>query len=190
MRTMIQIENSFFALAEASERNCLVICDRGTMDASAFVTRKEWEELMHKNQLDEVDIRDNRYHQVIHLVTAAKGAEEYYTVEHHATRLEGLDEARDRDTRAAEAWIGHPYVDVIDNGSDFETKINRLISCVALKIGVDIGDRLNVNAKKIKFAINGPLPKDSAFPNFRDFEVSRVEWGGGWLVLRRIVLIY
>jgi hypothetical protein len=25
---MIQIENSFFALAEASERNCLVICDR------------------------------------------------------------------------------------------------------------------------------------------------------------------
>merc|ERR1711902_310700 len=73
---------------------------------------------------------------------------------------------------AAEAWIGHPYVDVIDNGSDFETKINRLISCVALKIGVDIGDRLSVNAKKIKFAINGPLPKDSAFPNFRDFEVT------------------
>merc|ERR1712183_529567 len=101
-----------------------------------------------------------------------KGAEEYYTVEHHATRLGGLDEARDRDTRAAEAWIGHPYVDVIDNGSDFETKINRLISCGTLKIGVDIGDRLSVNAKKIKFAINGPLPKDSAFPNFRDFEVT------------------
>ena len=43
---------------------------------------------------------------------------------------------------------------------------------MALKIGVDIGDRLSVNAKKIKFAINGPLPKDSAFPNFRDFEVT------------------
>merc|ERR1712117_806268 len=65
-----------------------------------------------------------------------------------------------------------PYVDIIDNNSDFETKINRLISCVALKMGIDIGDRLNVNAKKVKFAINGPLPKDSAFPNFRDFEVT------------------
>ena len=64
-------------------------------------------------------------------------------------------------------------MDIIDNSSDFETKINRLISAVALKIGVDIGDRLSVNAKKIKFAINGPLPKDSAFPNFRDFEVQR-----------------
>jgi len=169
---MIQIENSFFALAEASERNCLVICDRGTMDASCFVTKKEWDEMLVRSHVDEVDIRDNRYNQVVHMVTAATGAEEYYTVEHHATRLETPAEARERDRLAAEAWIGHPYVDIIDNGSDFETKINRLISCVALKIGVDIGDRLNVNAKKIKFAINGPLPKDSAFPKFRDFEVT------------------
>lgn len=61
---MIQIENSFFALAEASERNCLIICDRGTMDASAFVAKKDWEEMMFRNQMDEVDIRDNRYNQV------------------------------------------------------------------------------------------------------------------------------
>merc|ERR1712038_37950 len=172
LRTMIQIENSFFALAEASERNCLVICDRGTMDASAFVSKQEWDEILQRNMCDEVDIRDNRYHQVVHMVTSAKGAEQYYTIEHHATRLEGLEEARERDTKAAEAWIGHPYVDIIDNNCDFESKVNRLISRVALKMGIDIGDRLNVNAKKVKFALNGPLPKDSAFPNFRDFEVT------------------
>merc|ERR1739844_509290 len=171
LRTMIQIENSFFALAEASDRNCLVICDRGSMDASAFVTREQWEEILLKNGCDEVDIRDNRYHQIVHMVSAAKGAEEFYTIEHHAARLEGLEEARERDTKAAEAWIGHPYVDIIDNKMDFESKINRLISCVAAKMGIDIGDRLNVNAKKVKFAVTGPLPKDSAFPNFRDFEV-------------------
>jgi len=172
LRTMIQIENSFFALAEASDRNCLVICDRGSMDASAFVSKEEWEEILSRNQCDEVDIRDNRYHQVVHMVTAAKGAEQCYSIENHATRLEGLEEARDRDTKAAEAWIGHPYVDIIDNKSDFESKINRLISCVAVKMGIDVGDRLNVNAKKVKFAVNGPLPKDNAFPNFRDFEVT------------------
>ena len=64
LRTMIQIENSFFALAEASERNCLVICDRGSMDASAFVSRQDWEGILARNKCDEVDIRDNRYHQV------------------------------------------------------------------------------------------------------------------------------
>ena len=93
---MIQIENSFFALAEASERNCLVICDRGTMDASAFVSKQEWDEILQRNMCDEVDIRDNRYHQVageriffmtfqtvsqvVHMVTSAKGAEQYYTI--------------------------------------------------------------------------------------------------------------
>ena len=58
------------------------------------------------------------------MVTSAKGAEPYYTIgkhhfnqiycllllflfsEHHSTRLEGLEEARERDTKAAEAWIG------------------------------------------------------------------------------------
>jgi len=171
LRTMLQIENSFFALAEASDRNCLVICDRGSMDASAFVTREQWEEILLKNGCDEVDIRDNRYHQIVHMVSAAKGAEEFYTIEHHATRLEGLEEARERDTKAAEAWIGHPYVDIIDNTCDFENKINRLISCVAQKMGIHIGDRLQTNARKVKFVINGLCPEDSMFPNFRDFEV-------------------
>ena len=67
--------------------------------------------------LDEVEIRDNRYNQVIHMVSAAKGAEAFYTVEDHCVRSEGLEQARERDTKAAEAWVGHPYVDVIDNSS-------------------------------------------------------------------------
>lgn len=171
LRTMIQIENTFFSLAEASDRNCLVICDRGTMDASAFVSKDQWDEILVRNGCDEVSIRDNRYHQVVHMVTSAKGAHEFYSIVDHATRKEGLEEAKERDTKAAEAWIGHPYVDVIDNSTDFETKINRLISAVATKMGINIGDRLKVNSRKVKFAVNLPLPKDSMFPNFRDFEV-------------------
>ena len=32
---MITIEQTFFDLAAACDKNCLVICDRGTMDATA-----------------------------------------------------------------------------------------------------------------------------------------------------------
>ena len=32
---MIQIEDTYFELAEGSQQNCLVICDRGCMDATA-----------------------------------------------------------------------------------------------------------------------------------------------------------
>ena len=66
LKTMIQIENSFFDLASSSAvQNCLVICDRGAMDASAFVSREQWDNILEANELDEVDIRDNRYNQVI-----------------------------------------------------------------------------------------------------------------------------
>lgn len=35
LKTMIQMENTFFALAERFNRDCIIICDRGAMDASA-----------------------------------------------------------------------------------------------------------------------------------------------------------
>ena len=65
LKTMIQIENSFFDLASSGgNQNCLVICDRGTMDASAFVSREQWDHILAMNSLNEVEIRDNRYNQV------------------------------------------------------------------------------------------------------------------------------
>ena len=35
------------------------------------------------------------------MVSAAKGAEDFYSIEHHASRKEGIEEAKDRDTAAA-----------------------------------------------------------------------------------------
>ena len=69
---MLQIENAFFDLAEESNRHCLVICDRGAMDASAFISKDQWEHILAKNGLDEVEIRDNRYNQVFNLDNVAQ----------------------------------------------------------------------------------------------------------------------
>lgn len=35
LRCMLQIENTFFELGESCEKDCLIICDRGAMDAAA-----------------------------------------------------------------------------------------------------------------------------------------------------------
>jgi hypothetical protein len=69
LKTMLQIEDAFFDLAETTDRNCLVICDRGAMDASAFISRDKWERILARNGLDEVEIRDNRYNQVTLILT-------------------------------------------------------------------------------------------------------------------------
>ena len=63
-------------------------------------------------------------------MSAARGAEQFYTIEHHSSRSEGLEMARYLDIKAAEAWVGHPYVDLVDNAQDFESKINQLIGKV------------------------------------------------------------
>lgn len=115
LKTMMQIENTFFQIAEFIEnRDVLVICDRGAMDASAFIDKDKWEHILTKHNLNEVDIRDTRYNQIIHMVSAANGAEPFYTVADHATRSEDVQLARFLDQKAAEAWIGHPYFDILD----------------------------------------------------------------------------
>lgn len=100
LKTMIQIENTFFELGRSCKRNCLIICDRGAMDASAckfspffcfmvhfiicllkVITKEKWEQIMKNNHWNNVELRDNRYNQIIHMVSAAKGAEEFYSTE-------------------------------------------------------------------------------------------------------------
>ncbi len=119
---MIALEDTYFSMAAKSDQNSLVICDRGTMDASAFISRAQWEQLLGKLSLAEAVICESRYDHVVHMVSAANGAEDFYSVADHAARFEGLELARERDRRAMEAWKFHPYVDVVDNRTDFENK--------------------------------------------------------------------
>ncbi|XP_074029359.1 TRPL translocation defect 14 [Leptinotarsa decemlineata] len=171
LKTMLQIEETFFQLGKTCKRNCLIICDRGAMDASAFIAKDKWENIMKENSWNNVELRDNRYNQIIHMVSAAKGAEEFYSIEDHACRSEGVELARILDTKAAASWVGHPYFDVIDNSTDFEGKMRRMIEVICHKIGIDTADRLLKNSRKHKFLVEGPLPPDSIFPPFQDFEV-------------------
>ena len=89
---------------------------------------EDWETLKIRNpSWNEIDLRDNRYDQILHLVTAAEGAEDFYTLDNNATRTEGLAVAKDIDKRCTKAWMGHPYIDVIDNRTNFDQKVARVL---------------------------------------------------------------
>lgn len=88
----------------------------------------EWNTLKKRNpSWNEAELRDNRYDQIIHLVTAANGAEQFYSLESNFTRTETLEMARDIDARLSKAWLGHPCMDIIDNFINFETKVTKSI---------------------------------------------------------------
>ena len=170
---MISIEKTFFDLATSSKQNCLVICDRGTMDAAAYMSKQAFNDVLKRNNWNAVELRDNRYNQVVHLQTAAEGAEEYYNTEDNPCRTEGLELARELDRLTCESWVGHPYVDVIDNSTGFEGKLTRMLDCVCRRIGIDASDRLAVNAQKYKFLVNGLALSSAKFPiGYKDFVVT------------------
>lgn len=45
------------------------------------IPQERWEEIMKKNGWNPVDLRDTRYNQILHMVSAANGAEAFYSTE-------------------------------------------------------------------------------------------------------------
>ena len=83
---------------------------------------------------NEVLLRDS-YDAVFHLVTAAKGAESFYTTSNNTARTETVEQAAALDDKLIAAWTGHPHLRVIDNSTDFEIKMKKLIAEIAHFLG-------------------------------------------------------
>lgn len=131
LRTQLALEDSFLRLAETCTKPTFIVCDRGTMDISAYIDHAMWEELCQKCGTSPNELRQ-RYDAVLHLVSAADGAEQYYTTATNSTRYEqaneeGLRIARDLDKKVNKSWTGHPHLRVINNHDDFDAKIRRVL---------------------------------------------------------------
>jgi hypothetical protein len=60
---------------------------------------------------------------VLHLRSAACGAEEFYTTENNTVRTETVDQARDMDAKVMDVWTGHPHHKIVGNANVFQGKI-------------------------------------------------------------------
>lgn len=112
----------------------LIVCDRGVMDCKAYMTELEFRTALKSINKNEVQLRDG-YDAVFHLVSASVGAEEFYNYDTNKARYESLEEAREKDEATLNAWAGHPRLKVIDNSTDFETKMRRLIEEISCFLG-------------------------------------------------------
>ena len=96
----------------------LIVCDRGMLDNKAYMSQSAFSQTLSELNLNEVEIRDN-YDAVFHLVTAADGAEEFYTTANNTARTETPEQAIMLDRKLISAWTGHPHLRVIDNSTTF-----------------------------------------------------------------------
>ena len=85
------------------------------MDGRAYVSKSLWDQVLREMKKDNVDLRDTRYHAVLHMVTAAIGAEEFYNTENNVTRTETKEQAAEIDRKTVQCWVGHPKVCHVDD---------------------------------------------------------------------------
>ena len=123
------------------ERKKVILLDRGVMDIKAFVSRDDFMKMLKRKGLKEITLRD-RYHGVIHLVTAAEGAGGYYTATNNGARVETPEEAIRIDRTIRESWLGHPRFKVIDSRGDFEDKIRRAFDAISQFLGIPASSAL------------------------------------------------
>lgn len=115
------------AAATMPAEKLLIVCDRGALDNKAYMNDEEFASVLETLGYNEVTLRDD-YDAVFHLVSAAKGAEQFYTTANNAARTESVAEAAALDDRIIAAWTGHPHLRIIDNASEFENKLKRLMA--------------------------------------------------------------
>lgn len=140
LEIQLALEDRFLRMAEQCTEPTIVVCDRGTMDISAYMTPELWEDITAAVGTSTSELRA-RYDAVLHLVSAADGAEQFYTTSNNASRNESADEkglqiARMLDKKVIDAWTGHPHLRVINNHEDFDKKLNRVLKEISNVLGL------------------------------------------------------
>lgn len=112
----------------------LIVCDRGTLDNRAYMSGEEFAAVLDAIGSNEVELRDG-YDAVFHLVTAAKGAGNFYTTANNSARTETPEQAAELDDKLIAAWTGHPHLRIIGNETDFEGKMKNLMREISSFLG-------------------------------------------------------
>jgi CYTH domain-containing protein/predicted ATPase len=131
----------------------VILCDRGTMDGAAYVEPQVFASMLDELGYNPRVLCDERYHAVMHLQTAAIGAERFYTLETNSARTESPELARALDQRTLDAWSRHPHPRLIDNSTGFDEKLERLFA----EICTVLGDPVPIE-KEDKFLVDASEP--------------------------------
>lgn len=137
-------ETLYDKISSYYNEDIIILLDRGIPDQLAYISKEKFEQMLEKRNLDLSKATD-RYDLVLHLVTAADGASENYewaggTKCNNKARSESPIEAIEKDKMTLNGWMlaGCKKLKVIDNSSDFNNKIDRVLSEVFNLIGEPI----------------------------------------------------
>lgn len=107
MRFQMSMEQYYYNIARQQKKDVIILSDRGCLDPTAYCTSKNKERILSLPDMQKADLQE-RYDLVLHLVTAADGAEKYYSLENNEARSETPEIACIIDDLLKVAWNGSP----------------------------------------------------------------------------------
>lgn len=135
LETNLRLEQTFEDIANVYPDKTVILCDRGTIDVKAFIDPALWQALLDMVGQPEGKLL-SRYDAVIHMVTAAIGAVEHYTLDNNSARTETPEQAAQVDRALQDAWTGHAHLRVVDNTTDFEEKVRKTVAHICRVLGI------------------------------------------------------
>jgi len=137
-RTM---EEGFRTMARSTGKKSIIFCDRGIFDIGCYLpgmtTGEAWKSLLKANKLIEIKLLA-RYAGVLHLQTAAIGAEKHYKsgdtqddAGNKVHRRETAEEAKKLDADVATCWAKHKNLIKIENDSSWTNADQKWENCLA-----------------------------------------------------------
>jgi len=114
----------------------VIVFDRGILDIGLELEPSVFEGMLQKRKMT-IQSACDHYDAVLHLVTAADGAEDFYqwndpSKEIYASNLatESPAEAREKDHRIQKLWRAHDNLHVIESEASFNDKVKHALSVV------------------------------------------------------------
>ncbi len=159
LEIQLMLEDQFMRMAETCHEPCVIICDRGTLDISTYLQPEDWASITASVGVETNQLR-SRYDAVLHLVSAANGAEQFYNTATNSARYEqaneeGLRIARELDKKVIKVWSGHPHMRVINNAEDFNSKLNQVLKEISNVLGLP---QPIVEERKYIVEVTGEMP--------------------------------
>lgn len=101
-------------------KGIIILCDRGIMDNRAYLNQEDYDNLLKRHNLNELELIYS-YDIAINLISLATTNPELYELD--GVRYETPEEAATRDSITSAAWLLHPHLKMIKPTKTIEEKI-------------------------------------------------------------------
>lgn len=133
----IETEKDFFK----NKKGIIILCDRGIMDNRAYLTQEDYDNMLYKHNLNELELLYS-YDLAINLISLATTDKEKYALD--GIRYETPEMAALRDQITSSAWLLHPNLHMIKPTDNIEDKINLVHSIILMNLNkVEVPLKIN-----------------------------------------------